>query len=441
VTKMKILIISYHNPFNKGEASILHAMIDAINKTIPGAEFTALSLHPEIDPIGRIAKVLPTIPPSCPGWRAKLKVVPLILQRILWTMMYGVCKLNVDALVEPEVRRTLQAYAKADVIVSRGNDCFTDAHGIGIFLAHIYDHFLATMLNKKVVIYAQTIGPFKDNLMGSIFRFLTKIVLNRMELITVRETISEKILREMGVTRPAIYVTADSAFLLQPAPSKRVEEIMLREGVNKKCGGPVVGIVISTVYNYGFLPHVKSSKEKYRKYVKLMKEVVDYVASKLNATVVLLVHVSSPPTSTDYDKLLNRDVYQLVKYKTKVKLINNEYTCQELKGIIGQFDLLISSRMHPIIHALSMYVPVVGIGYTYKAKGIMKMVGLDRFVCDLKTLNVCELTSKIGVSYSSRDKIRRDLRFRMRVIRERAMLNAKLLKDVTSAMKRNKWEC
>lgn len=428
---MKILIISYHNPFNKGEASIMDAMIRALDETIPGAEFTVLSLYPETDPIGRMAKVLTTIPPSSPGWCAKLKALPLIFQRILWTMIYIICRLNADALVEPKVRRTLQAYAKADVIVSRGNDCFTDAHGIVIFLAHFYDHFLATMLNKKVVIYAQTIGPFKDDLMGTICKFLTKITLNRMDLITVRERISEKILRKIGVARPTIYVTADSAFVLQPAPLKRVKEIMLKEGISKKCSGPLIGMVISRVYNYGFLPHVKSSEEKYRKYVNLMKEVVDYLVSKLNATVVLLVHVSSK--SAAYDELLSKDICQLVKHKNKVKLINNEYTYRELKGLIGQFDLFISSRMHPVIHALSMHVPVVAIDYTFKARGIMEMVGLDGFVCDLKTLSVRELTSKIDVAYSSRDKIRRDLGSSMKVIRERAMYNAKLLRDLTGA--------
>ena len=411
----------------------MHAMICTIGKTIPGAEFTVLSLYPEADPIRCVAQVLATIPPSSPGWRGKVKAVPLILQRVLWTMTYRVFGLNAEALVEPKIRRTLQAYAKADVIVSRGNDCFTEAHGIGIFLAHIYDHFLATMLNKKVVIYAQTIGPFGNNLMGTISKFLTKIVLNRTQLITVREKISEKILREIGVTKPAIYVTADSAFLLQPAPQKRVEEIMSREGIDRKCSRPLIGMVISGVYKYGFLPQVKGSEEKYLRYVYLMKETVDYLVRKTDATVVLLVHVSSFFESGKHDNLLSKDICQSVEHKNKVKLINNEYTYQELKGLIGQFDLFISSRMHPVIHALSMHVPVVAIDYTYKAKGIMEMVGLDEFVCDLKTLNLRDLTSRIDVAYCSRETIRRELASRMKVIRKRAMYNAILLKDLAEA--------
>ena len=47
---------------------------------------------------------------------------------------------------------------------------------------------------------------------------IAKFLLKRMALITLRERISKQHLEELGITNVPIYLTADSAFLLEPAP-------------------------------------------------------------------------------------------------------------------------------------------------------------------------------------------------------------------------------
>ena len=432
VVNVKILIISYHNCFNKGEASILNSMLEALHEAFPEAKFTMLSLYPKIDPARHSAEVLPTIPTLSQGQLAKIEMIFQMFQRILWTILYGVFKLNANALVREEIRRTLQAYAEADIILSRGNDCLTDAHPKATFLLHIYDIFLTTLLRKPVVIYAHTVGPFKNDLKGRIYKFLTKTVLNRVDLITVREEFSRELLREMNVTRSCTYMTADSAFIMRSASQRRVKEILYKAGIDKKGSRPLIGMTTSHIYRYGF-PEVKSREEKYRRYVKMMRQVIDYLTDKLDATLVLVPHVFLRGYD---DRTINEDIYQNVKRTHMVKLMTDEYTPEELKGIIGQFDLFISSRTHPIIHALSMQVPVIGIDYTSKAKAIMKMFGQEEWAFDIKALDFDSLVSKISALYSIKDKIRGDLAFRIKTVQEYTMLNVKLVKVLVESLEK-----
>jgi len=89
---------------------------------------------------------------------------------------------------------------------------------------------------------------------------------------------------------------------------------------------------------------------------------IDYLTERINGVAGLVPNQFGPRRKDD-DRAINQVVYQRVMNKHRVKLIRNEYTPEELKRIIGQFDLLISGRIHPIIHAFFMGVPSVGIDY------------------------------------------------------------------------------
>lgn len=422
---MRILITSLHNPLNKGEAAILQGMIEALTKVIPEANFTVLSLYPRIDPIQHVAQVVETIPPSLQTFMGKIKAFPLMFQRVLWTVIYTIFRVNIERILDPRIRRTLKAYSETDIIVSRGNDCFTDAHGMVSYLTHLYDLFLVTLMEKPVVIYAHTIGPFRNTLLGRFCKFLTKIALNRSCLITVREETSKELLQKMKINTP-IYLTADSAFVLRPAPKGRIKKILSSESIKNELGRPLVGIVVSAIYSYGFYPEAEDVNEKRKMYIKLMAEVADYLVCKWNALIILLTHVAD---TADY--IISKDIRRMIKEKKNAKLITaDKYTCQELKGIIGELDLLVSSRMHPVIHAISMHVPAVAIDYTYKAKALMKAIDRENQVLDLRALNFDNLISKIDDVMRYRDKIKKEMMSQARIMRRLSLRNAELIRNL-----------
>jgi polysaccharide pyruvyl transferase WcaK-like protein len=77
----------------------------------------------------------------------------------------------------------------------------------------------------------------------------------------------------------------------------------------------------------------------------------------------------------------------------------------EIKYLISKLNLIISPRMHPIIHALSTGVPVIGIDYNIKTKEVMKLFGLEKWVLEMKTLNFECLKTKVQEIFPRLDEI------------------------------------
>lgn len=83
------------------------------------------------------------------------------------------------------------------------------------------------MINKPVMVCSATIGPYQ----GRFLRRLASYVLNKTDIITLREEYSQNYLSTLGVTKPRIYLSADLAFLLEPADSGRILTILESENI------------------------------------------------------------------------------------------------------------------------------------------------------------------------------------------------------------------
>jgi colanic acid/amylovoran biosynthesis protein len=315
--------------------------------------------------------------------------------------------------------KKLQEYYNADIILDTGGDVLTEDYGFPF--SHFVNLLFAILLDKPVVICAESIGKRT--------KFIAKFIFNRTKLITLREECSLKHLQEIGVNKPPIYVTADVAFTLEPPSNERIKEILTKEGIREEYK-PLIGISVSKIIsNYGF-PELKSREDKYNEYVKLMSKSIDYLVDTLNATIVFVPHVIGPGDNND-DRIVADDICKLIKNRDKIVSIKEEYTPEELKGIIGQCDLFIGARMHATIASTSMLVPTVAIAYSDKTHGIIgKMLGYEMHVLDIKDLSYDTLISKIDDAWENREEIKKELKIRIPEIKGKAMLNGKLIKEV-----------
>ena len=92
--------------------------------------------------------------------------------------------------------------------------------------------------------------------------------------------------------------------------------------------------------------------------------------------------------------------------------------------------------MHATIASTSMLVPTVAIAYSDKTHGIIgKMLGYEAYVLDVKDLSYDKLISKIDDAWKNRDMIKKDLEIKIPEIKEKAMLNGKLIKEVVDTLK------
>ena len=394
---VKILIIGASHLMSVGVHAMAISTMTALNSFIPDAEFTICSPYPEVDHklYGR--------------YDFNLRIV----------------KYDESSLKSKLIFHLLQEYIKTDIIICIYGDALVDAT-FSFTVLHSFSILLASLLRKPIVLYPLSIGTFKSKFS----RFLVKFAFNRATSITAREEITKNYLEEIGVNKLPIYLTADMAFILQPAPYERVEEIFLKEGINKE-DGLLIGMNISQLINY----KSKNSKVKCD-YIDLMAQVADYLITNLNANIIFIPHsiyqleIVDSKRNIENDVIAVNEAFAKVKNNHKVAAITSNYTSEELKGIIGQCDLFIGARMHANIAAISMCVPTIAIAYSIKAPGIMKMVGLEKYVCDFRTVTFAELISKMGDMLSNREKIVEKMTPKIEDLKESVWHNVKVVKDL-----------
>lgn len=415
---MKILVRGSAG-HNNGSLSIIKVTVKMLKKQFPETKIELSSTFPEIDSekCGVPAVRHPVLPL---GLFNKVNRIPSLLQCTILAMLCRFFKVDMNWLAETDRFGLLKTLVKTDIIVFCGTDNISDTYGSFFSLIEtLYTSLLIAIIMKKpIVVHASQIGPFQSNLTGKICVFLTKLILNKVSLITARDKSSLKKLCEMGVSKPLTKLTADPAFLLEAAHQRRAKQILCSEGIDINVS-PLVGINTSAMI-YRYLGG-SDLETKLRKYVELMADMISYLIEKLYATVVLVPHVFGPRHNDD--RVMARKIFSEVKYKRNLKLISREYTPEEVKKIIGQFDLFISTRMHPLIHAISMCTPVIGIDYTFKTRELMKRVGQRQAACHIRNLDFDELVCKIDTVYSARDQIRKSLKAKSKMMEKYALLN------------------
>jgi len=204
---------------------------------------------------------------------------------------------------------------------------------------------------------------------------------------------------------------------------------MVKEKI--KSNRPLIGMTMTREISCRAFPNLRNPKERYDECIKLMAQVVDYLIDTLNATIVFLPHCIGPGEELD-DRIVAKDIYQAVRNKHKVKVITNEYTAEELKGLIGQFDLFIGERLHSVISAISMLVPSIAILYPSHRDEILREVLDNKWICSIENLDIGTLKSKLYEIWSGKEEIRKKLINKMKSVKERALLNGKLIKDLLS---------
>ena len=415
----KILILNVGNGKNKGNRALVYSTIETIKRFFSNIEFYLMGPYKVDHNELRIKKQIGG------GLSIRKPHYPIIsLLYLFKCVSINIFKrFNVHIHISKNSR--LFDYYDSDIVINSGGDSLSGESGI-VTLGSFINILYAILLDKTVVLYGESLGYYKN----PILNFFAKFIFNRTKLILVREDLSKRYLDGNDINRPKICVTADPAFLLNPVPQSRVSEILSDEGVNDILK-PLIGINPSGLISRFMESDHQKAEEKT---TNIMAKVIDNLVENLNATIIMIPHVY---TSNVDDRIVINSIFHKVKNKSKVKTIKNEYTPQELKGIIGQCDLFIGARMHATIAATSMLVPTVGIAYSHKMHGIIgEMLGQRKYILDIKELSYESLISKMNDAWENREKIKKELEVKIPEMKEKAMLNGKLVKELLDSLNR-----
>jgi len=403
----RILLIGTYGSLNKGDEARLRSLVDNVRKITPNVSFSLMSYDPVADRkiYGGEIDIVET------PWKNRTRrtplhrVLPSVIILIACCILHGISG-----------RIPVKILSEYDIILDASGESLSDYFGQRALLSCLFPVILCMLMRKSIILSAQSIGPFEKRFT----RLLARLVLARASLVSVRDF--ESLQYTQQYTRSNVLLTADPAFLLEGAPPARAQEILRKEGVDRD--DPIIGISIG----YGSFKRTTGQTfgldKAHHELVRIVARAVDYLQERLGATIILLPHVFIP---SENDEVVLKEVYLRAQRSAKVKLFAGSYTPGELKSIIGQCELVVASRLHPIIHALSGHVVPIAIGYSHKMRSIMREFGLEEYAFSAHDLTYDQLVRVIDDAWKNRNAIKERLPSKLVEVRRRALLNVQAI--------------
>lgn len=429
---MRLFLADPFPSLNKGEMAILFGMLKTF-ETLGEVDVSILSLYPSVDR-KRYPKKLKIIDVTTDLYidgllrvmsyaRARILTSLLgMLQHIFFGTLYAILGEKATKIMN---KRIWMEYCKSDVIII----CHDQANCVFgvkfLFLSPVYLTLLAKTLGKPIVIYAN--GTTINAKYMILWKIFARYVLNTVDLITTREEETFKLLRNTAGNKAQIYLTGDPAILLSPTSHSEVRRIMLEEGIHKD-NELLIGLTLTREVLNAYNPW--KSKGNYKKAIAAIAKLLDLLTKCFNARIVFLPHGIEPYKNRD-DRDVAKDVFHSMQNKHKVVLITREYSPQELKGLMGIFDLFIGTRVHSVIGSISMGIPSITLvkSEDKRAYGLIgKMLKQKEWMYNIEDFKQKELLSKIVSLLSRRAEVRKNLIHQTRVVEKKALLNGELLK-------------
>lgn len=280
---------------------------------------------------------------------------------------------------------------KSDLVIDFSGDIWgdnADFLGENRFYVGLCKDRVPQLLKIKTVMIAGSPGPFSEN---KNIEF-AKEVFKNFDFVTNRESISRTILQNHSFDVSNLYDLACPAFLFEPKKREEIENLLINEKIKVNVK-PVVGFILCG-WNFVDGPFDKWPRDD-RDY-DVFVEAVEYLSS-LGVRVCLMSHSNGfIPGKKPFELIHGRD-YPVIKQLQKiiksrgiakdVFSLDGVYDTWTTKAIIGNFNMLVSGRIHAAVSGLSQSIPTVIIDYghepkAHKLKGFAIEAGAEDFVAD-----------------------------------------------------------
>ena len=220
-----------------------------------------------------------------------------------------------------------------------------------------------------MLMYGCGIGPVTNRQ----DRRMTRRALNRcVDAITLRESDSLRELRELGVTKPEIILSADPALTLDSAPAEEIDAVYERNGI------PPEGRYICFALR---------EWKGWRRKIPVFRDAARY-AWEVHGLTPVFVSIERRQ-----DPAAHRPVAEGLE-DVPHYFLDDAGGAGTIIGALSRMEVVVSMRLHALIFAAGQGVPLVGVVYDPKVSAFLRYMGKDLFM-DLDALDTGTLRGMI----------------------------------------------
>ena len=350
---------------NKGAQAMLFTTVDQIRRRLPERNIYILHTQSfELEEVEKSVYKFNILP-----WYSGIKVGLLSFLGNLFR------KRNNFKRIENHIREVIK---NADFFVDISGYALAASAGLYGSLDYLLNIAIAKKFSVSYYILPQSIGPFDYRLTHKILLYpLMRLCLRYPERIFPREEEGVKCVSKFtkkNVEKSYDIVLQSKEYNLTNIYNRKVRFKHIRIEPNS------VGIIP----NYHLIDRANPD-QIYSVYCSLINRLID-----TEKTVYILKHANN-------DLQVCETIKSFFPDNTSVRLILDDLNCIELESIMRQFDFVIASRYHSIIHSYKNEIPALVIGWATKYSELLENFNqLDYFFDVRNKINADKIDSALN---------------------------------------------
>ena len=294
------------------------------------------------------------------------------------------------------------------MLLSGGGTLIQDGTSTKSLLYYLAIIKTAHFFRKKVMLYSNGIGPLREE-----HKKITRRVLNKTDVITLRDPASLDELKALGVDKPKIELTADPAFDLGCENPDTGEKILEELGFDKNDKIACISL--------------RQWKGCADNFADELAEAADYLCAQYRFKILFM------PMQPMKDYEISRRVMD--KMKNKSVCLERRIDTYEMISLVSRCSLCIGMRLHSLIYAVNCRVPVIGLVYDPKIAGFMDYMN-QKLYLNAAGINAGRLKKMIDECCSDIDKIKEDIGENLVLLKKKALRNAELAAELLDEKER-----
>jgi colanic acid/amylovoran biosynthesis protein len=282
----------------------------------------------------------------------------------------------------------LKQYRDADLIVSAGGTYLVENYSLE---PRILEFKLALIADVPVVLFTQSMGPFTTPKNISEFQK----IFDSVDLLLLRDQHSLENIQAIGCTSRNAHVVPDAAFALSAESQRNLD--------NRRSSLKRVGISVRSLEFFD-----EEKKELYRQSIaSLVSKLVD----EMSCEVTFISTCQGIEAYWTDDSIEAKVIVDMMPshIKSAVVVDINHRQPQQFIDDIGAFDLMIATRMHAAILALTAGVVTVGIAYEFKLVELFEGLEMVNLYTDIDSMTGEKLVSLVNAAFEDYENIQHSI--------------------------------
>jgi len=305
VPPRRVLMSGYYGFSNAGDDAILQSIRDSLQVDDERIEISVLSNDP-----------------AQTGSRYHVTAIPRFNLPALW-----------------------RAVGRCDVLLSGGGSLLQDHTSTRSLLYYLSVMALARLRGKRVMLYANGIGPVTR----PANRRRVRRAVEKADLVTLRDHNSRQELEAMGVARTDLHVTADPVFSMDRADDSAVDSIL--QDIGLTADRPFAVVSVRGWSGMGAFPA-------------RLAQVCDHLYNTHGLTCLFVL------MQPHHDRDISRQV--IAQMQAPALLLDKVLSPADIMGVIARSRLCLSMRLHTLIFSARVGVPLAGLVYDPKVSSYLE---------------------------------------------------------------------